>query len=83
MGFPEGGSSLKCFLVRDAHAIRTRLIAGAGFEPATSGVTQGDSEYYRTLRETAESLVVTRCSLSRTIPILPDLYRLMPPDSGG
>ena len=57
--------------------------AGAGFDPGTSVITQGDSEYYRTLRETAESLVLTRCSLSRTLPIVPDPYRLRPTDSGG
>ena len=49
----------------------------------TSGVAQGDSESYLTLRETAESLVLTRYPLSRTIPIVADPYRLRPTDSGG
>ena len=39
---------------------RPAVVAGAGFEPATSGIAQGDSECYLPLRETAESLVLTR-----------------------
>jgi hypothetical protein len=52
------------------------MSSGAGFEPATSGITQDESGYYRKLRETGESLVLKRCPLSLTLPVVTDPHRL-------
>src|ERR687897_653091 len=62
---------------------RLNFVAGAGFEPATSGIAQDGSNAYRTSPGTAESLVLLRCSLARTLPTVADPCRHRLTDSGG
>ena len=58
------------------------FVAGTGFEPVTSGQLRGLACRYGTLRE-AESLVLSRCSMSRTSPTLTEPSRSVPAESGG
>jgi hypothetical protein len=68
----NGGSSLKCFQARNPQGDPSpNFVAGAGFEPATSGRHQGHRDDYGLWPEATDSLGVVRDSPSLPVSEYP------------